>query len=54
MKDGIDQYAKGDSANAEQSFTKSLELDPGSSTAWYYLGLIAYSRKDYSKAEEHT
>ena len=27
-KDGIDQYAKGDSAAAEQSFTKSLDLDP--------------------------
>ena len=52
MKDGIDQYAKGDMANAEASFAKSLELEPASSTAWYYLGLIAYTRKDYSKAEE--
>ena len=52
VKDGIDQYAKGDLANAEASFAKSLELEPGSSTAWYYLGLIAYSRKDYSKAQE--
>ena len=52
VKDGIDQYAKGDLANAEASFAKSLELEPSSSTAWYYLGLIAYSGKDYSKAEE--
>jgi tetratricopeptide (TPR) repeat protein len=52
VKDGIDQYAKGDLANGEASFAKSLELEPASSTAWYYLGLIAYSRKDYSKAQE--
>jgi hypothetical protein len=52
VRDGIDQYAKGDLANSEASFAKSLELEPSSSTAWYYLGLIAYSRKDYSKAEE--
>jgi tetratricopeptide (TPR) repeat protein len=52
VKDGIDLYAKGDFANGEASFAKSLELEPGSSTAWYYLGLIAYSRKDYSKAQE--
>jgi tetratricopeptide (TPR) repeat protein len=52
VRDGIDQYAKGDLANAEASFARSLELEPASSTAWYYLGLIAYSRKDYSKAEE--
>jgi tetratricopeptide (TPR) repeat protein len=52
VKDGIDQYAKGDLANSEASFAKSLELEPSSSTAWYYLGLIAYARKDYSKAQE--
>jgi len=52
VRDGIDQYAKGDLANSEASFAKSLELEPSSSTASYYLGLIAYARKDYSKAQE--
>ncbi len=52
VKDGIDQYAKGDLAGSEQSMTKSLELEPASSTPWYYLGLIAYVRKDYAKAED--
>src|SRR5208337_2789087 len=49
---GIDQYTKGDMAGAESSFTKSLDLDPSSGTAFYYLGLISYSRKDYARAED--
>ena len=52
VKDGIDQYTGGDLASAEDSFQKSLALDPSGSTAWYYLGLVAYSKKDYGKAEE--
>jgi len=52
VKDGIDLYAKADFANAEISFTHSLDLEPSSSTAWYYLGLISYGRKDYAKAED--
>jgi tetratricopeptide (TPR) repeat protein len=52
VKDGIDQYTKGDLAGAETSLTKSLDLDPSSGTAFYYLGLVSYSRKDYAKAEE--
>jgi tetratricopeptide (TPR) repeat protein len=52
VKDGIDLYTKADLGNSEQSLRKSLDLDPGNSTAWYYLGLIAYARKDYPKAED--
>jgi hypothetical protein len=52
VKDGIDQYTKGDMTGAESSFTSSLALDPGTGTAYYYLGLVAYSRKDYTKAED--
>jgi hypothetical protein len=52
VKDGIDQYSKGDIASAETSFSRSLELDPAIGTSFYYLGLISYSRKDYVKAEE--
>ena len=52
VKDGIDLYTKGDMANAELSFTKSLALEPNSGTATYYLGLIEYSRKNYPRAED--
>jgi len=52
VKDGMDQYTKGDMAGAESSFTKSLDLDPSSGTAFYYLGLVSYSRKDYAHAED--
>ena len=52
LKDGIELYTKADLANAELSFTKSLDLEPGAIAAWYYLGLIAYARKDYSRAED--
>ena len=52
VKDGIDLYTKGDLANAELSFRKSLALDPTSATATYYLGLIDYSRKNYPQAED--
>jgi tetratricopeptide (TPR) repeat protein len=52
VKDGIDQYSKGDIAGAESSFSRSLELDPAVGTAYYYLGLISYSRKDYPRAED--
>jgi hypothetical protein len=52
VKDGIDLYTRGDMANAELSFTKSLALEPSSGTATYYLGLIEYSRKSYSRAED--
>lgn len=52
VKDGIDLYTRGDMANAELSFTRSLAQEPVSGTATYYLGLIEYSRKNYSKAED--
>ena len=52
LKDGVELYAKADLNNAEQSLMKSLDLEPGASTAWYYLGLIAYAQKDYSRAED--
>ncbi len=43
---------RGTCAGAESSFSRSLDLDPASGTAYYYLGLIAYSRKDYPRAED--
>ena len=52
VRDGIDLYTKGDMANAELSLTRYLALEPVNSTATYYLGLIEYSRKSYSRAED--
>ena len=52
VKDGIDQYSKGDMVGAEAFLTKSLDLDPSSGTAYYYLGLVAYAKKDYARAED--
>jgi tetratricopeptide (TPR) repeat protein len=51
IKDGVDLYAKGDLDQSEKSFTASLALEPASNVAYYYLGLIAYARKDYTKAD---
>jgi TPR repeat protein len=50
VKEGVDLYAKGEMDGAEKSFTSSLALEPDSGVACYYLGLIAYARKDYTKA----
>ncbi len=52
VKDGIDTYTGGDLAAAQSSFEQAVAVDTSASTAWYYLGLIAYSKKDYAKAEE--
>jgi tetratricopeptide (TPR) repeat protein len=52
LKDGIDQYGSGDLAAADASLKKCIDLDTANSTAWYYVGLISYAKKDYAKAEE--
>jgi tetratricopeptide (TPR) repeat protein len=52
VRDGVDQYTKGDLAGAEQTLTRAVALQPDSSAGWYYLGLIAYARKDYPKADD--
>lgn len=50
-RDGADRYAKGDLDGAERSLLTSVDLDPAGFAALYYLGLVAYGRKDYVKAE---
>jgi tetratricopeptide (TPR) repeat protein len=52
VQEGIDQYTKGDLTRAEQTFTDAVGLQPDSSAGWYYLGLIAYARKDYPRADD--
>jgi hypothetical protein len=50
-REGADRYAKGDLDGAEASLLASVDLDPAGFTALYYLGLVAYGRKEYAKAE---
>ena len=50
--EGAELYAKGDLDKAETSLLASVDLDPAGSTALYYLGLVAYGRRDYAKVEQ--
>ena len=52
VREGIDFYGKGDFTRSEQALTGAVDVQPDASAAWYYLGLIAYARKDYARADE--
>lgn len=52
VREGIDLYGKGDFSGAEKALTSAVDVQPDASAGWYYLGLIAYSRKDYPGADE--
>lgn len=52
IQDGVDAYAKGELDQAEKSFQAVLKEEPDSDISNYYMGLIAYSRGDYTKAEQ--
>lgn len=47
---GISYYRTGKLADAEQAFNSAIKADPKNSAALYYLGRIAYERKDYDAA----
>lgn len=49
--DGIDAYEEGNFTEAENAFVKAIALKGNHHIPYYYLGLIHYSRKDYSLAE---
>jgi hypothetical protein len=51
-RDGAELYAKGELDKAEASLLAAVDLDPAGSTALYYLGLVAYGRRQYARAEE--
>jgi len=51
-REGADRYAKGDLDGAEAALLASVDLDPSGVAALYYLGLVAYGRTDYAKAED--
>lgn len=50
-REGADRYAKGDLDGAETALLASVDLDSSGVAALYYLGLVAYGRKEYAKAE---
>ena len=49
VKDGIDQYTKGDIAGAESSSPGPWTSIPTIGTSYYYLGLIAYCAQGLSQ-----
>ncbi len=51
-REGAELYAKGELDKAEASLLAAVDLDPAGSTALYYLGLVAYGRRQYVKAGE--
>ncbi len=52
VREGIDFYGKGDLTRSEAALNSAVDVQPDASAAWYYLGLISYTRKDYVKADE--
>jgi len=52
LREAVDSYGKGDLAKAGEALGRSVELEPENGAAWYYLGLVAYAKKDYTKAED--
>jgi tetratricopeptide (TPR) repeat protein len=50
---GRNAYAAKDTQTAEKAFYAAEELKPGHYAPYYYLGLLAYERKDYALAENH-
>ena len=51
LRDGVDLYTMGDLTGAESSFIKAVAMQGEHYLPYYYLGLIQYSKKDYSLAE---
>jgi len=51
VQDGIDEYATGDLAAAEESFVTALKLREDNFIPFYYMGLINYDRKNYSLSD---
>jgi tetratricopeptide (TPR) repeat protein len=51
VQDGIDQYADGELADAEESFVTALKLREDSFIPFYYMGLINYDNRNYSLSD---
>jgi tetratricopeptide (TPR) repeat protein len=53
VAEGIDLYTSTGFDSAEQNFLQAVMLEPESYIPQYYLGLIAYAKKDYVKAAKY-
>ncbi len=53
IEDGRAAYAAKDPSAAEKAFLAAAELRPSHYAPHYYLGLLAYEKKDYTVAENH-
>lgn len=51
VTDGMALYTKNDMDQAERSFLRAIERNENHDIPYYYLGLINYSRKEYTLAE---
>jgi len=51
VQDGIKAYSEGSLDEAERTFIKAMIINESNYIPYYYMGLINYSRKDYSMAE---
>ena len=51
VQDGIKSYSEGSLSEAERTFIKAMIINESNYIPYYYMGLINYSRKDYSMAE---
>jgi tetratricopeptide (TPR) repeat protein len=52
LKEGTDYFAASRLDEAEKAMNAALTLQPDSFSAYYYLGLISYQRKNYARADE--
>jgi len=53
VQEGIDFYSRNELGYAEENFFRAMDLEPGNYIPYYYLGLINYANKNYSKAKEY-
>jgi hypothetical protein len=53
LDEGRAAYTNKEAVKAELAFMQAAELRPSHYAPYYYLGLLAYERKDYSLAENH-
>lgn len=51
VQDGIDYYADGNLAAAEESFVTALKAREDNFIPYYYMGLISYDKKDWVVAD---
>ncbi|MDR0553674.1 MAG: hypothetical protein LBG76_02595 [Treponema sp.] len=53
IRDGQKAYAEKRAADAESCFSRARDIRPAGYLPYYYLGLLAYDKKDYAAAEKY-